>query len=126
MTTPDTAAVRAWARENGHPVAERGRLPADLHAAYLAAQGGAAGAPKPPAKARKAAPAQARRAATAPARTAPKPVAAPAPAVDVQPDRFAELEEQLAALTARVAVLEKPAPAPAPSAKPSLFRRRNG
>jgi hypothetical protein len=33
----DTAAVRAWARENGHEVSERGRIAADVLAAYEAA-----------------------------------------------------------------------------------------
>lgn len=36
---PGSAAVRAWARENGIEVNERGRIPADLEAKYLAAQG---------------------------------------------------------------------------------------
>lgn len=42
MTTPDTADVRRWAIANGISVATRGRLPADIHLAYLAAQEGAA------------------------------------------------------------------------------------
>jgi hypothetical protein len=29
-----TAQMRAWARENGHQVHERGRIPADISAAY--------------------------------------------------------------------------------------------
>lgn len=33
----DTAAVRAWARENGYEVSERGRIAADVLAAYEAA-----------------------------------------------------------------------------------------
>lgn len=33
-----TAAVRAWARENGHEVSDRGRIKADVLAAYDAAQ----------------------------------------------------------------------------------------
>ena len=36
MTTP-TAAVRAWARANGHVVSDRGRIPAAVQAAYDAA-----------------------------------------------------------------------------------------
>jgi hypothetical protein len=36
----DLSAVRAWARENGMKVSERGRIPGDLLAAYEAAQGG--------------------------------------------------------------------------------------
>lgn len=42
MTTPDTADVRRWAIANGISVATRGRLPAEIHLAYLAAQGGGA------------------------------------------------------------------------------------
>lgn len=34
----DTAAVRAWARSNGHQVSDRGRIKADVLAAYEAAQ----------------------------------------------------------------------------------------
>lgn len=33
----DQQAIRAWGRENGHPVRDRGRLPAALVAAYQAA-----------------------------------------------------------------------------------------
>lgn len=54
MTTPDTADVRRWAIANGITVATRGRLPAEIHMAYLAAQGGgapAAGKSGPTAKA---------------------------------------------------------------------------
>lgn len=35
----DTAAVRAWGRGNGHQVSDRGRIKADVLAAYGAAQG---------------------------------------------------------------------------------------
>ena len=54
MTTPDTADVRRWAIANGITVATRGRLPAEIHMAYLAAQAGgapAAGKSGPTAKA---------------------------------------------------------------------------
>lgn len=34
-----TAEIRAWARETGHKVNERGRVPADLVAAYEKSQG---------------------------------------------------------------------------------------
>jgi hypothetical protein len=37
----DTVAVRAWARENGYEIKDRGRVPADLVANYQAATGGA-------------------------------------------------------------------------------------
>ncbi len=33
----DTRAVRAWANENGHTVSSRGRIPAEIIAAYEAA-----------------------------------------------------------------------------------------
>ena len=33
----DAAKVRAWAKENGHPVPERGRIPAGIREAYAAA-----------------------------------------------------------------------------------------
>lgn len=42
VTTPDTADVRRWAIANGITVATRGRLPAEIHMAYLAAQEGGA------------------------------------------------------------------------------------
>lgn len=35
----DPAAIRAWARENGHEVTERGRIPATVRDAYYAATG---------------------------------------------------------------------------------------
>lgn len=35
--TPDAARIRAWAAENGHPVSERGRIPAPVLEAYNAA-----------------------------------------------------------------------------------------
>lgn len=35
----DTAAVRAWAQRNGFEVGDRGRIPAEIRAAYTAAQG---------------------------------------------------------------------------------------
>ncbi|WP_433674819.1 histone-like nucleoid-structuring protein Lsr2 [Microbacterium gorillae] len=34
---PDLAAVRAWANDNGHPVSDRGRVPASVLEAYDAA-----------------------------------------------------------------------------------------
>ena len=33
----DTKAIREWARENGHDVSDRGRIPADVMDAYAAA-----------------------------------------------------------------------------------------
>jgi hypothetical protein len=38
-STVDTVAVRAWARENGVDIKERGRVPADVVAKYQAATG---------------------------------------------------------------------------------------
>lgn len=35
----DTAAVRAWAQSNGYAVGDRGRIPAEVRAAYEAARG---------------------------------------------------------------------------------------
>lgn len=32
--SPDTAKIRAWAKENGHEVNDRGRVPAKVKAAY--------------------------------------------------------------------------------------------
>jgi hypothetical protein len=37
--TLDTVAVRAWARENGHDIKDRGRVPGDLVAKYQEAVG---------------------------------------------------------------------------------------
>lgn len=34
----DVAAVRAWAKENGHEISSRGRIPSEIVAAYRAAQ----------------------------------------------------------------------------------------
>lgn len=36
--TSDTAAVREWAQSHGHTVGDRGRIPAEVRAAYDAAQ----------------------------------------------------------------------------------------
>jgi len=36
-STSDAAAIRTWAKVNGHPVSERGRIPAPVRAAYEAA-----------------------------------------------------------------------------------------
>jgi hypothetical protein len=38
-STVDTVAVRAWARENGHDIKDRGRVPAELVAKYREAVG---------------------------------------------------------------------------------------
>jgi hypothetical protein len=128
--------VRAWARSNGYDVADRGRLPAEITDAYLAAQGDGKGAkattPAKPAAAKKAAAkkpaarkAPAKKAPTnkpaqtptAPTTAAPKAADSPAQAeparADAKPSpvsddrRLVALGEQLAALTDRVAALEK-------------------
>ena len=39
VNSPSTSQVRQWAREQGVPVGDRGRIPADLVAQYLAAHG---------------------------------------------------------------------------------------
>ena len=137
MTTPDTAAVRTWARENGYQVADRGRLPADLTDAYLAANGGRRkAAPAKKAAVKKAAPAKratstrniAAEQAAAPKAAAPKDPApkapapkaeAPAPAPEKTPRpkpslvnddrRLVALGEEIKALTQRVEALEKAA-----------------
>ncbi|MFI1973390.1 hypothetical protein BLA24_07740 [Streptomyces cinnamoneus] len=36
--TEDTAAIRAWAKENGYSVNDRGRVPAEIREAYSTAQ----------------------------------------------------------------------------------------
>lgn len=36
-SSSDTKAIREWARENGHEVSDRGRIPADVMEAYAAA-----------------------------------------------------------------------------------------
>lgn len=38
-STVDTVAVRAWAREHGYDIKDRGRVPADVVAKYQAASG---------------------------------------------------------------------------------------
>lgn len=142
--------MRAWARDNGYEISERGRLSADVQEAYAAAHGGRArkSAAKAPAKAAKA---PARKA--APAKKAgstravsKRVVAAPAeqPSVHERPEqqapgsapvtdpttkqqsgapedrRLIALAEQISALTARVDKLEKAQG----SEKPSRFGRR--
>ena len=39
VSSVDTVAVRAWARENGYEIKDRGRVPADLVERYQAATG---------------------------------------------------------------------------------------
>ena len=74
MTTPGTAEVRAWARAQGIAVAERGRVPAEVHEAYHASTSGkpaaAPGAARSTATASAGKPAVRKAAAEAPARKA--------------------------------------------------------
>jgi hypothetical protein len=117
VTTPDTSAVRAWARKNGYDVADRGRLPAEVQDAYVAAHrkgsggvdGGSGQATRKPAVPAKKAAAEPR----VPARpavedrdrtssTTPRPK--PSPVTDDR--RLVALGEELSALSDRVAALE--------------------
>ncbi len=50
MPTPSTASIRQWAQGNGFAVASRGRLPAEVQAAYDKAHQQAAGRPTPKAR----------------------------------------------------------------------------
>ena len=137
MTTPDTAAVRAWARKQGIPVADRGRLPAELRDAYLARSGGTKAAalsvPTTAKITKAAAPTKAATSAKAASkafvRTTRQPAAltAVAPkaatmteAPDTAEARLATLEKQLAALTTRLVTLETAA-----AGKSGRFRRRS-
>jgi hypothetical protein len=132
VTTPDTNAVRAWARKNGYDVADRGRLPVEVQEAYARANDAGGGRPataKPATprstaakakstttkRARKVAPkAPARSAAAASSSAAATPQvdeaqpstpkAKPSPVADDR--RLVALGEELAALTERVAALE--------------------
>lgn len=36
---PNTAKIRTWAQDNGHPVSDRGRIHQSVHDAYYAAHG---------------------------------------------------------------------------------------
>lgn len=119
--------MRAWARDNGYTVAERGRIPAEVRDAYTAAHrrgsGGRAGTARP-AAGRTAAKATAARktgtpdkAAAAPQPDVPPPAApaarsteqgspSPKPKPVSDDRRLVALGEQIAALTERVTALE--------------------
>ena len=117
---PDsTAAIRSWAQNNGHHVAERGRLSVEVREAYAKAQQSksvsTAPAPKKTATAKprsvasKSAAARAKAATIAP-RPAPivavaEPVAEKS-AADPLAVRVAALEQQLKDLSARLATVE--------------------
>jgi hypothetical protein len=49
VNTPSTSQVRQWARQQGVPVGDRGRIPADLVAQYLAAHRRGGSPPEEPA-----------------------------------------------------------------------------
>jgi hypothetical protein len=135
--TPDTSAVRAWAKDNGYEVADRGRLPADVTGAYLAATGDAGTKASAPAKKKgstvkastvkastvKAAPAKTAATKTAPAKAPAKRAASPATAVqDVvkeQPGQPPVIEQEVVA-AAPAPKAAKAAPATQGSPKPRM------
>lgn len=141
MTTPDTSAVRAWARDNGFDVADRGRLSAEIVDAYVASRK-KGGAGKPATKAPATAKALAAKApASATPASAPKAPAdpteefadasleavtadPPAPHADATQDdvRLTELAEQIRELSGRVDALERSSTAGRPAK--SRFRRQ--
>ena len=93
MTTPSSAELRAWARENGHPVAARGRVSNDVRTAWQSAQ-------KPVRRKR--------RPASLPVGSSASPTAGPSQttSADKELSATAVLSEQLAAVTERVDELE--------------------
>ena len=93
MNTPSSAELRAWALENGHPVAARGRVSNDVRTAWLSAQ----------TRVRRK-----RRPASLPVRSGGPPTAesSHATSADEELSAAAVLSEQLAALTQRVDELE--------------------
>jgi hypothetical protein len=134
---PDsTAAIRSWAKSNGHDVAERGRLSVEVRDAYAKAQkptrASKAPAPKKAAPAKNTSsplskPSVAKVKTPAPATKIPS---AAAPAVPVLEERPVE-EDAVQLLTQRVAALEKQLGelhtrlAPVEAKKRSLGRRRS-
>lgn len=135
-----TATIRSWAQAAGLDVAERGRLKPEILSAYAKANGGAVepkGVPAKRAATTRSAASKvpARKSA---AKTAHMPAAKSVPApkevaavnsshqevVRAADDTLlADLQDAVAALTARVTRLEAAAAAPAP-AKPKKFGRR--
>lgn len=94
MTTPSTADLRAWARENGLTVADRGRIASDVLNAWQSAQTPARRkrrlTPRPDTSGPSAAPEASQRA-----------------SADQDLQGSASVAQQLAALTERVQRLEK-------------------
>lgn len=126
--------MRAWARDNGYDVADRGRLRPEVLEAYEAAQRkGSAPAKKKAPAAKPAKKAPARKAAAKPAPPAPMPEPQPEPEVAATPEpkpkpvaddrRLVALGEEIAALTERVAQLEKQLSGKSSSGKSTRFRR---
>ncbi len=110
MTTPDTSAVRTWARKNGYDVADRGRLPAEVTEAYLASHGGAKKKSAPAKKAttvQKAAPA---------AKTAP-PAKKAAPVQKASPAAKKAAPVQKASPAKKAVPQQRAAPVSAPAPK---------
>ena len=114
MRTPTASDIRTWAHEQGISVAERGRLPQDVLAAYVKAHDGSVGADKTRSASAKSKPASTRRTTTVKTSRA----AAARPTLDGDPQeqatsdgastrrtleqRVAELEKQVLSLTERL------------------------
>lgn len=104
MTTPTTAQVRAWARAQGYAVADRGRLPASVVAAYAAAHPTEAPPPaEPPPEV-----------ATQPAVDVTEPATKPAVDVTGRPVLHDPFAAPAAAATAFGAEAQPPVPPPLP------------
>lgn len=91
MTTPTSAELRAWARDNGHTVASRGRVSDDVRSAWQKAH----------------TPRRKRR--PGPSRVSSSAAALTGTPLGASPDEgqsVSDMAEQLAALTARVDKLE--------------------
>ncbi len=144
--------MRAWARDNGYEVADRGRLPVEITDAYRAANktpAKKAATAKAPAKkaaprktAAKAVP-QKRAVAAAPVEVEQPPARAgvgkeapvqesaaaktprPKPSLVSDDRRLVALGEEIKALTARVEALEKAGGGSRTSSKATRFRRRS-
>ncbi len=118
MPSPTTADIRAWAQQNGHPVGDRGRLPAELVEAYDKAHRSGKTPAQAPTKTPPAArPASRPAADPAPVRPATSPPATPKPAEpEALAARLAAVEARLVEVTRRLETLE--------NAPRGLFGRR--
>ncbi len=130
MPSTDTAAIRAWAQANGHPVGDRGRLPAELVSAYQSAQsppaGGTAGKPAAkkgtkavPRAARTTAPKKATKAPARVARVATVPATVPAKVATVEPVKIVT-DDLPPAPAAPAASPSTPTPTPTPATQPAV------